>query len=176
MQCQGLHNTSSHILTPISSTVSIQVNRTTPTCVYSRFLWNLVEGCSSYDVITSWPNVTELFENPSVASRLTRFLLPFLGLLTGQLCTNCAHAWDLAVASVGGGVCERGHSILVRNSRRTLSRLRDTVRSLSRKLLVFIRIQTRQLKNYHELHYTRGRSISKVKICHSSLTLDSSGK
>ena len=50
--------TSSHLLTPISSTTPIQVNRTTPSCVYSRFRWNLVEGCSSYDVITSWPALT----------------------------------------------------------------------------------------------------------------------
>ena len=50
--------TSSHVLTSISSTISIQVNRTTPNCVYSRFRWNLVEGCSSYDVITSWPDLT----------------------------------------------------------------------------------------------------------------------
>ena len=50
--------TSSHVLTPISSTIPIQVNRTTPSCVYSRFRWNLIEGCSSYDVITSWPDLT----------------------------------------------------------------------------------------------------------------------
>ena len=53
--------TSSHVLTPISSTVPIQVNHTTPSCVYSRFRWNLVEGCSSYDVITSWPDLTRQF-------------------------------------------------------------------------------------------------------------------
>ena len=50
--------TSSHVLTSISSTIPIPVNRTTPSCVYSRFRWNLVEGCSSYDVITSWPDLT----------------------------------------------------------------------------------------------------------------------
>ena len=50
--------TSSHVFTPISSTIPITVNRTTPSCVYSRFRWNLVEGCSSYDVITSWPDLT----------------------------------------------------------------------------------------------------------------------
>ena len=49
--------TSSHVLTPISSTIPIQVNRTTPSCVYSRFRWYLVEGCSSYDVIFSWPDL-----------------------------------------------------------------------------------------------------------------------
>ena len=36
----------------------IQVNHTTRSCAYSRFRWNLVEGCSSYDVITSWPDLT----------------------------------------------------------------------------------------------------------------------
>ena len=50
--------TSSHVFTSISSTIPITVNRTTPSCVYSRFRWNLVEGCSSYDVITSWPDLT----------------------------------------------------------------------------------------------------------------------
>ena len=50
--------TSSHVLTSISSTIPIPVNRTTPSCAYSRFRWNLVEGCSSYDVITSWPDLT----------------------------------------------------------------------------------------------------------------------
>ena len=50
--------TFSHVLAPISSTIPIQVNRTTPSCVYSRFRWNLVEGCSSYDVIASWPDLT----------------------------------------------------------------------------------------------------------------------
>ena len=50
--------TSSHVFTSISSTIPIPVNRTTPSCVYSRFRWNLVEGCSSYDVITSWPDLT----------------------------------------------------------------------------------------------------------------------
>ena len=50
--------TSSHVLTSISSTIPIPVNRTTPSCVYSRFRWNLVEGCSSYDVITLWPDPT----------------------------------------------------------------------------------------------------------------------
>ena len=50
--------TASHLLTPITSTIPIQVNRTTPSCVYLRFCWNLVEGCSSYDVITSWPDLT----------------------------------------------------------------------------------------------------------------------
>ena len=50
--------TSSHVLTPFTSTIPIQVNRTTPSCVFSRFRWNLVGGCSSYDVITSWPNQT----------------------------------------------------------------------------------------------------------------------
>ena len=50
--------TSGHVLTPISTTIPIQVNRTTPSCVYSRFRWNLDECCSSYDVITSWPDLT----------------------------------------------------------------------------------------------------------------------
>ena len=50
--------TASLILTPIISTIPSQVNRTTPSCVYLRFRWNLAEGCSSYDVITSWPNLT----------------------------------------------------------------------------------------------------------------------
>ena len=50
--------TSSHVLTWISSTIPIPVNRTTPSCAYSRFRWNLVESCSSYDVITSWPDLT----------------------------------------------------------------------------------------------------------------------
>ena len=49
---------SSHVLTPISSTIPIQVNRTTPSCVFSRFRWNLVGGCSSYDIIASWPDLT----------------------------------------------------------------------------------------------------------------------
>ena len=35
--------TSSHVLTPISSTLPIQVNRTTPSFVYSRFRWNLAK-------------------------------------------------------------------------------------------------------------------------------------
>ena len=35
--------TSSHVLTPISSTIPMQVNRTTPSCVYSRFRWNLAK-------------------------------------------------------------------------------------------------------------------------------------
>ena len=50
--------TASPILTPIISTIPIQVNRTTLSCVYSLFRWNLAEGCSSYDVITSWPDLT----------------------------------------------------------------------------------------------------------------------
>ena len=48
----------SHVLTLITSTIPIQVNRTTPSCVYSRFRWNLAEGCSLCDVITSWPDLT----------------------------------------------------------------------------------------------------------------------
>ena len=49
--------TVSHVLTSITSTIPMQVNRTTPpSCIYSRFRWNLIEGCSSYDVITSWPD------------------------------------------------------------------------------------------------------------------------
>ena len=51
----------SHVLTPITSTIPIQVNRTTPSCVYSRFRWNLAEGCSLCDVITSWPDLTNFF-------------------------------------------------------------------------------------------------------------------
>ena len=47
--------TSGHVLTPITSTIPIQVNRTTPICVFSRFRWNL--GGSSYDVIYSWPDL-----------------------------------------------------------------------------------------------------------------------
>ena len=50
--------TASHVLTLITSTIPIQVNRTTPSCVYSRFRWNLAEGCSLCDVITSWPDLT----------------------------------------------------------------------------------------------------------------------
>ena len=50
--------TASHALTPIISTIPIQVNRTTPSCIYSRFRWNLVEGCSLCYVITSWPDLT----------------------------------------------------------------------------------------------------------------------
>ena len=50
--------TASHVLTPITSTVPIQVNRATPSCVYSRFRWNLAEGCSLCDVINSWPDLT----------------------------------------------------------------------------------------------------------------------
>ena len=50
--------TSSHVLTSISSTIPMPVNRTTPSCVYSRFRWNLVEGCSPYDVTTSLPDLT----------------------------------------------------------------------------------------------------------------------
>ena len=45
-------------VTPITSTIPIQVNRTTPSCVYSRFRWNLPEGCSLCDVMTSWPDLT----------------------------------------------------------------------------------------------------------------------
>ena len=47
-----------HVLTPITSTIPIQVNCRTPNCVFPRFRWNLVEGCSSYDVITTWPDLT----------------------------------------------------------------------------------------------------------------------
>ena len=65
MQGQGV--TVSHVLTPITSTIPIQVNRTTPSCVYSWFRWNLVEGCSSYDVITSWPDLTIFFFTQSCA-------------------------------------------------------------------------------------------------------------
>ena len=50
--------TASHLLTPITSTIPIQVNRTTPSCVYTRFRWNIAEGCSLCDVITSWPDLT----------------------------------------------------------------------------------------------------------------------
>ena len=50
--------TASQVLTPITSNVPIQVNPTTPSCVYSRFRWNLAEGCSFCDVITSWPDLT----------------------------------------------------------------------------------------------------------------------
>ena len=50
--------TASHVLTPITSTIPIQVNRTTPSCVYTRFRWNIAEGCSLCDVITSWPDLT----------------------------------------------------------------------------------------------------------------------
>ena len=53
MQGQG----SQIALTPITSTIPIQVNRTTTSCIFSRFRWNLVGGCSSYDVITSWPDL-----------------------------------------------------------------------------------------------------------------------
>ena len=35
-----------------------KVNRTTPSCVFSRFRWNVVRGWSSYDVIPSWPDLT----------------------------------------------------------------------------------------------------------------------
>ena len=35
--------TYSHVFTPISSTIPIQVNRTTPSCGYSRFRWNLAK-------------------------------------------------------------------------------------------------------------------------------------
>ena len=58
LMMQGSWVTASHALTPIPSTIPIQVIRTTPSCVYSRFRWNLVEGCSSYDVITWWPDLT----------------------------------------------------------------------------------------------------------------------
>ena len=52
--------TASHVLTLITSNIPIQVNGTTPSCVYSRFRWNLAEGCSlcECDVITSWPDLT----------------------------------------------------------------------------------------------------------------------
>ena len=53
--------TASHVLTLITSTIPIKVNRTTPSCVYSRFRWNLAEGCSLCDVITSWPDLTWRF-------------------------------------------------------------------------------------------------------------------
>ena len=49
--------TASHVLTLITSTIPIQVNRTTPSCVYSRFRWNLAEGYFLCDVITSWPDL-----------------------------------------------------------------------------------------------------------------------
>ena len=64
---QGSWATDSHALTPITSTIPIQVIRTTPSCVYSRFRWNLVESCSSYDVITSWPDLTWPFFTKSCA-------------------------------------------------------------------------------------------------------------
>ena len=50
--------TASHVLIPITSTIPIQVNRPTPSCVYTRFRWNIAEGCSLCDVITSWPDLT----------------------------------------------------------------------------------------------------------------------
>ena len=53
--------TASSILTSIISTIHIQVNSTTPSCVYSRFRWNLAEGCSLCDVIASWPDLTWSF-------------------------------------------------------------------------------------------------------------------
>ena len=64
-----LRVTYSHVSTPISSTIPIQVNRTTPSYVYSRFRWNLVEGCSSYDVITSWPDLTRPFFHQRLRKR-----------------------------------------------------------------------------------------------------------
>ena len=67
---QGSWVTASHALTPITSTIPIQVIRTTPSCVYSRFRWNLVEGCSSYDVITSWPDLTWPFFLPKVVQKM----------------------------------------------------------------------------------------------------------
>ena len=67
--------TTSHILTPIISTIPIQVNRTTPSCVYSRFRWYAAEDCSSYDVMTSWPDLTwPIFFSPKVAQK-TRYKL-----------------------------------------------------------------------------------------------------
>ena len=50
--------TDSHLLALITSTNPIQVNRATPSCVYSRFRWNLAEGCSLCDDITSWLDLT----------------------------------------------------------------------------------------------------------------------
>ena len=62
--------TASHVFTLITSTIPIQVNRTTPSYVYSRFHWNLAKGCSLCDVITSWPDLTwPIFFSPKVAQR-----------------------------------------------------------------------------------------------------------
>ena len=61
--------TASHVLAQITSTIPIQVNRTTPSCVYLRFRWNLAEGCSSYDVITSWSDLTWPIFLANVAQR-----------------------------------------------------------------------------------------------------------
>ena len=50
---------SSHVLTSISSTIPIHVNRTTPICVY--LLTISLKSCrrlKSYDVIPSWPDPT----------------------------------------------------------------------------------------------------------------------
>ena len=61
--------TSSHVLTPISSTIPIQVNRTTPSCVYDFaeilrrlfLLWR-------HNFVT-WPDPTKFF-SPKVAQRM----------------------------------------------------------------------------------------------------------
>ena len=61
--------TSSHVLTPITSTIPIWVNRATPNCVFSRFRWNLDGGCSTYNIITSWPDLTWPFFNHKFRKR-----------------------------------------------------------------------------------------------------------
>ena len=50
--------TSSHVLTPISSSIPIQVNRTHAKLRLLTISLKSCEGCSSYDVITSWPDLT----------------------------------------------------------------------------------------------------------------------
>ena len=67
--------TSSHVLTLISSTILIQVNRTTPSCVYSRFRWNLakvVPLMTSKLRDLTWPD--QIFFSPKVAQRMSHKL------------------------------------------------------------------------------------------------------
>ena len=70
MQCQEsqlvMNWHQSQQLSPLKSIVI----RTTPSCVFSRFRWNPVEGCSSYDVITSWHDLTWPNVLPKVAQKM----------------------------------------------------------------------------------------------------------
>ena len=57
-----------HQLYQVSPFKSIAI-RTTLSCVFSRFRWNLAECCSSCDVITSWPDLTWPFSHQKLRKR-----------------------------------------------------------------------------------------------------------